>query len=83
MHEREVAQLLIDLFSPEYDAEERCSMLENAFPVIVERPNEAEVFRNTASLIFRFDDVDAAIAALQERGVNVIGGVELYSRNPA
>ncbi len=36
-----------------------------------------------AALIFRFDDVDAAIAALQERGVNVIGGVELYSRNPA
>lgn len=35
-----------------------------------------------AALIFRFDDVDAAIAALQERGVNVIGGVELYSRNP-
>lgn len=56
MHEREVAQLLIDLFSPEYDAEERCAMLENAFPVIVERPNEVEIFRNTASLIFRFDD---------------------------
>ena len=56
MHEREVAQLLIDLFSPEYDTEERCTLLENAFPVIVERPNEAAVFRNTASLIFRFDD---------------------------
>ncbi|GFM34854.1 hypothetical protein [Desulfovibrio subterraneus] len=56
MHERAVAQLLIDLFSPEYDAEERCAMLENTFPVIVERPNETEVFRNTASLIFRFDD---------------------------
>ena len=56
MHERAVAQLLIDLFSPEYDAEERCVMLENAFPVIVERPAEEDVFRNTASLIFRFDD---------------------------
>lgn len=56
MHERAVAQLLIDLFSPEYDVEERCTLLETAFPVIVERPAEEDVFRNTASIILRFDD---------------------------
>ncbi|HPU97322.1 MAG TPA: ACT domain-containing protein [Candidatus Hydrogenedentes bacterium] len=31
-----------------------------------------------AVLVFRFNDPDAAIAALQARGVNVIGPVELY-----
>ncbi len=33
-----------------------------------------------AVLVFRFDDPDAAIRALQAAGINVIGGVELYSR---
>ena len=33
-----------------------------------------------AAMIFRFEDPDAAIAALQAKGVNVIGGVELFER---
>ncbi len=33
-----------------------------------------------AALIFRFEDADAAIAVLQEHGINVIGSVDLYSR---
>jgi len=33
-----------------------------------------------AVLVFRFDDPDKAIAALQSKGVNVIDSVELYSR---
>ena len=33
-----------------------------------------------AVLIFRFDDADAALAALKARGVNVVGGVELFAR---
>jgi len=33
-----------------------------------------------AVMIFRFTDADAAIASLQTRGVNVVGGVELYER---
>lgn len=33
-----------------------------------------------AVLVFRFDNPDAAIAALQSKGVNVIGDVELYDR---
>jgi len=33
-----------------------------------------------AVLVFRFEDADAAIEALQNKGVNVIGGVELYKR---
>ncbi len=31
-----------------------------------------------AVLVFRFDDPDAAISAMQSRGINVIGSVELY-----
>lgn len=33
-----------------------------------------------AVIVFRFDDPDLAIAALQAKGVNIIGGVELYER---
>jgi hypothetical protein len=33
-----------------------------------------------AVLVFRFDNPDAAIALLRSRGVNVLGGVELYER---
>ncbi len=33
-----------------------------------------------AVLVFRFDDPDSAIKALQAKGINVISGVELYSR---
>lgn len=33
-----------------------------------------------AVIVFRFDNPDLAIAALQSKGVNVIGGVELYDR---
>lgn len=33
-----------------------------------------------AVLVFRFNDADAAIQVLQENGINVIGGVELYDR---
>jgi len=33
-----------------------------------------------AVLVFRFDDPDAAVYALQEEGINVIGSVELYER---
>ena len=33
-----------------------------------------------AVLVFRFDDPDAAVQALQDKGVNVIGDVELYRR---
>ena len=33
-----------------------------------------------AVLVFRFNDPDAAVKILQERGINVIGNVELYGR---
>ncbi|NTV53270.1 MAG: ACT domain-containing protein [Candidatus Firestonebacteria bacterium] len=33
-----------------------------------------------AVLIFRFDNVDAAILKLREKGVNFVGSVELYAR---
>ncbi len=33
-----------------------------------------------AVLVFRFDNPDLAVAALQAKGVNIIGGVELYDR---
>jgi hypothetical protein len=33
-----------------------------------------------AVLVFRFDDPDGAVKALQDSGVNVIGDVELYER---
>ena len=33
-----------------------------------------------AVIVFRFDNPDLAIAALQSKGVNIIGGVELYER---
>jgi len=33
-----------------------------------------------AVLVFRFNDADAAIQVLQDNGINVIGGVELYDR---
>ena len=32
-----------------------------------------------AVLIFRFDDPDAAIELLQEKGINVVGSVEIYN----
>jgi hypothetical protein len=35
---------------------------------------------NKGVLVFRFDDPDAAVAALQKAGINVVGGVELYER---
>lgn len=34
--------------------------------------------KDKAVLVFRFDDPDRAISVLQDNGVNVIGGVELY-----
>jgi hypothetical protein len=34
--------------------------------------------QDKAVLVFRFDDPDAAIRALQAQGINVIGSVELY-----
>lgn len=39
-------------------------------------------FRNgdRAIIVFRFDEPDKAVAALQRSGVNVIGGVELFGR---
>ena len=33
-----------------------------------------------AVMIFRFSEPDAAITALQARGVNMVGGVDLYER---
>lgn len=36
--------------------------------------------QDTAVLIFRFDDPDAAIRKLQAAGLNVIGSVEVYNR---
>ncbi len=33
-----------------------------------------------AVLVFRFDDPDAAVAALQAKGINVVGEVALYDR---
>ncbi len=33
-----------------------------------------------AVLIFRFDDSDAALSALQANGINVVAGVEIYDR---
>jgi len=35
---------------------------------------------NTAVLIFRFDNPDAAIQFLQSAGINVVGSVEVYNR---
>ena len=35
---------------------------------------------NQAVLIFRFDDVDAAIIKLQEKGVNFVAGADLFAR---
>ncbi|MBW7866616.1 MAG: amino acid-binding protein [Candidatus Hydrogenedens sp.] len=34
-----------------------------------------------AVLVFRFNDPDAAVRVLQERGINVIDSVELYDRS--
>ena len=34
-----------------------------------------------AVMIFRFEDPDAAVEALQQLGVNVVGSVELYQRS--
>ena len=34
--------------------------------------------KDKAALVFRFDDPDKAIDVLKDKGVNVIGGVELY-----
>jgi len=34
-----------------------------------------------AVLVFRFNDPDAAVQALQAKGVNVVGEVELYERD--
>jgi len=36
--------------------------------------------KDRAILVFRFDDPDAAVEALQSRGVSVIGNEELYAR---
>jgi hypothetical protein len=36
--------------------------------------------KDKAFIVFRFDDPDAAIEALQAKGVNVIGGVDLFGR---
>ncbi len=33
-----------------------------------------------AVLVFRFDDPDAAVRTLQEKGIGVLGSVELYNR---
>jgi hypothetical protein len=33
-----------------------------------------------AVLVFRFDDPDAAVGALQKKDINVIDGVELFER---
>ncbi|NLN93541.1 MAG: ACT domain-containing protein [Candidatus Hydrogenedens sp.] len=33
-----------------------------------------------AVIVFRFDNNDDAVSALQEKGVNVVSGVELYER---
>jgi len=33
-----------------------------------------------AILVFRFEDPDAAVKLLQAKGVNVVGGVDLYDR---
>jgi len=38
-------------------------------------------FGDKAVLVFRFDDPDTAVAALQARGLGVISSVELYSRS--
>ena len=35
---------------------------------------------NRAVLIFRFNDPDGAIKALQARSINVLGSVELFAR---
>jgi hypothetical protein len=35
---------------------------------------------DTAVLIFRFDNPDAAIERLQSSGINVVGGLEVYRR---
>lgn len=34
--------------------------------------------KDKAMLVFRFDDPDAAVQVLQDKGVNVVGDVELY-----
>jgi hypothetical protein len=36
--------------------------------------------QDKAVLVFRFEDPDGAIEALQARGVNVVAGVELYGK---
>lgn len=36
--------------------------------------------KDRALMVFRFDDPDAAIRVLQEKGLNVLGSVDLYSR---
>jgi len=36
--------------------------------------------KDKAILVFRFEDPDAAIKLLQAKGVNVIGGVDLFGR---
>lgn len=33
-----------------------------------------------AVIVFRFDNNDVAVSALQEKGISVVGGVELYER---
>ncbi len=33
-----------------------------------------------AILVFRFENTDAAIQALQEKGVNVVGSLDLFNR---
>ncbi|MCD6394924.1 MAG: ACT domain-containing protein [Planctomycetes bacterium] len=34
--------------------------------------------KEKAVLVFRFDDPDVAVKLLQDKGVNVVGGIELY-----
>jgi len=36
--------------------------------------------KDRAVMVFRFDDPDAAVRVLQEKGLNVLGSVDLYSR---
>ena len=40
-------------------------------------------WEDKAVMIFRFQDPDAALEALQAKGINVIGSVELYDRAQA
>lgn len=39
--------------------------------------------KEKAIMIFRFDDADAAVEALQKRGVNVVGSVALFDNSGA